>query len=62
MNNKQDVEREQISSGIRYHVGCTWFWQVSGSWLIYLEGRGEEGAGAQKVKQFSLHTEKDNYW
>lgn len=63
MTNKQDVEREQISGGIRYHMlAALDFSRLSGSWLICLKGKGEEGAGAQELTHFSLHTEKDIYW
>lgn len=40
VNSKHDVERGQISIGIRYHMffGRYDFWQIRGFCLIYLKG------------------------
>lgn len=63
MTKKQDVEREQISSGIRYHMlAALDFSRLIVSWLMYLKCKEEEGAGTQELIQFSLPTEKDIYW
>lgn len=60
--NKQDVEREQISSGIRYHMLTLLdFCRLSASWILCLKGKGGEGAGAQELTQFSLPAEEDIY-
>lgn len=63
MNNKQDVEREQITSGTSYHMlAALDFSRLSASWLVCLKGKEEEGAGAGELIQFSLHTQEDIYW
>lgn len=63
MTNKQDVEREQISSGIRYHMlAALDLGRLGASWIICLKDKGEEGAEAQELTQFLLHTEEAIHW